>query len=203
MTGKEKHIEIEQLTDFILGETTPEQKSGLTLHIESCRSCSMKVRRIEKTLFAMRTDNAEDVPNFLSERVIDLFDTIGNQTEFGKKSNLIEKITAVLNFDRLVPITGLRHGNSEFTRQVEFSAGDIFIEMRMERAGLDSWLIVGSVRSEYIGGTFEITDENGVTFSAEIDDFSEFVTPLIKFGTYNAVIFQEQARIEFPPLVIE
>ncbi|MGQ0541297.1 MAG: hypothetical protein ACT4O9_05510 [Blastocatellia bacterium] len=203
MTGNENHIEFEQLTDYVLEETTSKQKSILALHIENCRICAMKARRIEQTLFAMRTDNSEYVPSFLSERVIDLFDTISNQTEFGRKSNLIEKLTAVLNFDRLVPVTGLRYGNSEFTRQLEFSAGNTFIEVRMEQAGPDGWRISGSVRAEYVGGIFEITNEDSLTISTEIDDFSDFVIQPVKPGTYAAVIIHEHARIEFPPLVIE
>ena len=202
MNGKTEHLEAEELTDFVLDEISAERKTAAALHLEACRSCSTNARRIEQTLLAMRTDKMEDVPTHLSERVIDFYDEIESATAGPIGTTLIEKLTAILTFDKLVPVTGLRAGENEFVRQMIFAAGEILFEMGVEQTDIEHWRIVGSARIPYIGGVIQLEDKSGHLLSTEIDDLSSFTFPSIESGSYEATFLHDKIRIEFQPRII-
>lgn len=202
MTGKIEHLNAEALTDLVLGEISDDRKTEAATHLADCRRCAATARRTEQVLLAMRSDRTEAVPSYLSERVIDLFDTSFLNNAKPNDPTLIEKLTAMMTFDKLVPMTGLRSGSDEFVRQMIFAAGEMLFEMGLEQTGLDHWRIVGSARIPFVGGVVQLEDADGHLVSSQLDDLASFTFSSLSSGSYSAIFLHDHIRIEFQPRIV-
>lgn len=200
MNQKTPHIEFEQINDFVLDEIETAEKAEIAAHLAACPMCAMQQKRIEQTLNIMRTDKIEDVPNYLSERVFDMFEPnpLPIQTE---KTSVFDKISAMLESDKFAPAFGLRSNQWESVRQLKYVADGIEIALQVIFSSDNEWRINGQVSGNNIPEKVELSDES-TRVEAEINDFAEFSFTSVKAGKYNLYVTIDNYEIELKEILI-
>ncbi len=200
MNQKTPHIRFEQINGYVLGEAKIAEQTSIAEHLASCAMCAMQKKRIEQMLATMRTDQTEEVPTYLSERVFDMFESTLLPVQSEQKS-VFDKISAIFHSDEIAPALGLRSGQADSVRRIKYVANEIEITLRISLIGENDWRIDGQVSGANIPDKVELSNKDTV-IEAEINDFAEFSLASVKAGKYVLYVTIDDYEIEVKELLI-
>ncbi|MEK7724723.1 MAG: hypothetical protein AAB336_10270 [Acidobacteriota bacterium] len=196
------HIEIEKLTDLVVGRVSDLETKEVSAHLAGCPTCAILKMRLEKTIGLMQSDNLEEVPSHTFERTLDLF----NQRPLvfnNEKSSIVKKIFGIIESatSGMTPVFGLRSGQPELTQQIKLSADEFEVFLQVSQKE-ENFRVFGELFSRIIANQ-AILRNSQVVLTASINDLGEFSFTNVKSGIYQLVItLNDVAEIEFPEITI-
>ena len=196
------HIEIEKITDFVVGRMDDEELKEVSAHLAGCPSCAILKMRLEKTIGLMKSDTLEEVPAHIYERTLDLLKQRPAAVK-SEKESIVKKIfgSLVSAASDFTPVFGLRSGQPELIQKLKLSADDFEINLQIS-AKDENVRVFGELFSRIIADKAVL--QNAETeISAAVNDLGEFSFTNIPKGTYKLfIILSETAEIEFPEITI-
>jgi hypothetical protein len=192
------HLSFAKLADMVEGRLASDERTASLEHVSACSRCSKELARLEQVIGLMRTDMAEDAPQAVISRAVNLFRSRAAAT--ASEPSLVRRILAALSFDSLqmTPAYGVRSGQLA-ARQLLYSAGENDLDLRVTPSG-ESWVISGQVLgAECAGGKVEMEGTSGVTH-AELNAQCEFRLPPVPAGSYHLRLRIADTEVEVPEL---
>ena len=194
------HLELHQLADYAEGRLQPDEQPPLETHLAGCSQCFSQVRELKRLIGLMRTDTAQDAPEYVIQRAIQLLQT-RNVPAF-TSSVFRRLIQAVLQFDSmgLAPGFGLRSGKPG-VRQMLFRAGANEIDLRIEPKD-QAWIVSGQVFGKDIANGRVLLQGANDKSETALNELSEFVLPPVHPGTYRLLLNLEHVDVEIDEIRI-
>lgn len=139
------HLTFAKLADLAEGHLSSNEQEASNAHLATCSRCVAKLNNLKTVVGLMLTDRAEDAPDELVSRAINLF---RSRAVASKATSLVKRIVAVLSFDSLQmsPAFGVRSGQAS-ARQLLFVAGEYDLDLRITQSG-ETWNVSGQVFGE-------------------------------------------------------
>lgn len=189
----------QEFASYALRELTTADSLRIESHLKDCWDCRHSVEKLTQVVSVMRDDAAEEFPSHLSDSVIRLFPQTRPLVESG---SAIEQVLALLRFDRLVPVQGLRYAGRETVREIAFSAdaADINLSITLLESGL--WQIDGRIIADRLALSVTLRSESQ-NLKSEVDDFGNFSLEDVADGRYELIAEAADWIILFPPIDLE
>jgi len=191
MSSSTSHISFERLVDMAEARVQADEAEVIAEHLSICQACSETDRRLRGVLELMRSDSAENAPDYALAKAISMLP--GHEPRPG----VVRRILATLKLDTagMSPAYGFR---SETTgeRQLLFEAGETRLHLQVSPAG-DQWVITGQLLGPPDTGQVELKSEAG-SLQAVLDEQSEFVLPAVAGGSYWIVLRLSNVELEVP-----
>jgi len=141
-----RHVTVEDLIDYIEGQTSDVEKSTLDGHVATCRECGELKQEFQALITRLREDASFEPPAELVQWGINLFQPVTQPQ--GVVSGL-RKFIASLVFDTYDQplLAGVRRVGAP-PRQLLFRAGDVDVDVKIESMEAnDRITLVGQVLS--------------------------------------------------------
>lgn len=187
------HTRFAQLTDLVERRLAPDECAAVVRHLASCSRCSRDVAWLERTISLMRSDVAEDAPEFVVQRAVRLF------RRPAEPVTLRTRIQAMLQFDSvqhsLRPAFNVRNVLPQF-RQLFFSAGEHDLDLRVVPSGTE-WIVSGQLLGAHEMGAVTLEGATA-TVQAQLNDTCEFLLPPVPAGLYGMVLRLQEVDVTVP-----
>jgi anti-sigma factor RsiW len=190
------HLTFAKLADLAEGRLSSNEQEVSSAHLSTCSRCTAKLNNLKTVVGLMRTDRAEDAPDELVSRAINLF---RSHAVASKEPSLVKRIVAALSFDSLQmsPAFGVRSGQAS-ARQLLFVAGEYDLDLRITQSG-ETWNVSGQVfGEECVGGKIELEGETAI--QADLNNQCEFTMAAIPAGSYQLRLRLPNLEVEIPQL---
>jgi hypothetical protein len=141
-----RHITIENLMNYVEGNTSDVEKSTLETHVTSCVDCAELKQEFQILAYRLKEDASFEPPAELVQWGIDLFQPVMQPQGSGRG---IRKFIASLVFDTYDQpmLAGVRRVGAP-PRQLLFRAGDVDVDVKIESMEAnDRITLVGQVLS--------------------------------------------------------
>ncbi|HYJ47793.1 MAG TPA: hypothetical protein VEV81_14345 [Pyrinomonadaceae bacterium] len=193
------HPPFEKLADLAEGRLNTGESEALQAHTSACSRCAEKLGGLERVVGLMRSDEAENAPEELISRAVNLF----RSRAASKEPSLVKRLVAALSFDsfQMSPAYGVRSGQAQ-ARQLLYTAGNYDLDLRVTQAG-EAWNLSGQVLGEECpGGHIEITGESA-TVRADLNEQCEFSLSSLPAGNYQLRLRWKELEVEIPRLELK
>jgi hypothetical protein len=190
------HLTFAKLANLAEGRLSSNEQEASSAHLATCSHCTSKLNNLKTVVGLMRTDRAEDAPDELVSRAINLF---RSRAVASKQPSLVKRIVAALSFDSLQmsPAYGVRSGQSS-ARQLLFVAGDYDLDLRITQSG-EAWNVSGQVfGEECVGGKIELEGETAI--QVDLNNQCEFTMAAVPAGSYQLRLRLPNLEVEIPQL---
>jgi anti-sigma factor RsiW len=193
--GSSHHYSFAQLVDLVDGRLSADKQQQVRAHVAGCQRCAVDADWLERTIELMRTDRSEEPPALLVAGAIDLFRSRNSRNVPRKR------LVGMLRFDsnRRLLVPRLRSG-ARLERQLMFDAEGFQLDLRILRAG-SQWLVLGQVFGAAGGGQVRLQGAAGEA-ETDLNDLYEFRLPPVPAGSYDLVLYLENADIEIVGLEV-
>ena len=186
------HVSLETLSDIAEDRATSEARERAMAHVATCSACRDTLSRLERLIFMMKNDTAQDPPRDVLMSAINIFSP--------RLQPPVRRIIATLVFDSRAapPDFGMRSLHSS-SRQLLFWAEDADLDLRITIQN-EECIVAGQViRDPCGGGIVEITGPTGAA-QASLNELCEFALPPLPVGTYSLRLTMPDVEIEIPEL---
>jgi hypothetical protein len=185
------HTSLESLADIADKRLTGATLETAMAHVSVCSSCSETLRRLQRLIHMMKSDNAKVAPHDVLRSALEIFSSI--QLE-------VRRIVAILTFDS-------RHARRTFgirslhtaSRQMLYSAEETDVDLRITVQNEECILAGQVIRQHCAGGVVHISGAAG-SAEASLNDLCEFTLEAIPLGNYLLRIRMQDLEIEIPEL---
>ncbi|HKF57420.1 MAG TPA: hypothetical protein VKJ45_18325 [Blastocatellia bacterium] len=191
MSSSTSHISFERLVDMAEARVKADEAAVIAAHLSICQACSEADRRLRGLLELMRSDSAENAPDYALARAINMLP--GHEPRLG----VVRRILATLKLDTagMTPAYGFR-SETAGERQLLFEAGETRLHLQVSPAG-EQFVITGQLLGPPGTGQVELKSEAG-SLQAVLDEQSEFVLPAVAGGSYWMVLRLSDLELEVP-----
>jgi hypothetical protein len=200
-------ITFEQLADLAdptHAHLSEAQRTDLLARVQADPVATAELARLQGLIHLMRSDTAEDAPEWVVNRAARLFRQRRPQEPAGLQ-RLARQIVAILQFDSAQsPLAyGVRSGDALAARQLLYGGDGWVIDIHIEAAG-SLWQITGQL----LGGEDGVLPGQAVLHNASsaveatLSEMSEFSLPLVGAGTFELVLRVGDLDIVVPELTL-
>ena len=195
MSNSTSHISFERLVDMAEARVQSDEAAAITAHLSNCQSCSETDRRLRGVLELMRSDSAENAPDYAIARAISML------PGHAPRPGVVRRILASLKLDTagMSPAYGFR-SETAGERQLLFEAGETRLHLQVSPAG-EQWVITGQVLGPPGGGHVELKGESG-SIQVVLDEQCEFMLPAVARGSYWMVLRLSDLELEVPEFTL-
>jgi hypothetical protein len=144
-----RHVTVENLIDYMEGQSSDVEKSTLESHVTSCRECAELNQEFQSLIIRLREDASFEPPADLVQWGINLFQPIMQPHGAQGAVDGLRKFIASLVFDTYEQpmLAGTRRVGTP-PRQLLFRAGDVDVDVKIESMEAnDRITLVGQVLS--------------------------------------------------------
>ena len=198
MSRAASHVPFSLLIDLSEGRLSAEQQAPLRAHVAGCARCVADLAWLDRTITAMRTDDAEDAPSHVVARAVRAF----RPTDSASPPDAWRRVIAALLFDsRQQPLAqGVRAGGGEAaTRQLLYNAEGYDLDLRIVPAG-DAWQVSGQVLGPCAGGRAAL--DGPAVVEATLTLLCELSLPPVPAGSYTLTVRLDGVEIVLPGLEV-
>jgi len=194
MSNSPSHISFERLVDMAEARVQPDEAAAIASHLSICQACSETDRRLRGVLELMRSDSAENAPDYAIARAISMLP--GREPRPGVVRRILASLKLVTGMS---PAYGFR-SETAGERQLLFEAGETRLHLQVSPAG-EQWVITGQVLGPPGGGHVELKGESG-SIQVVLDEQCEFMLPAVARGSYWMVLRLSDLELEVPEFTL-
>lgn len=192
----QQHLTTEVLLGYFMGTESPEGKSGIAAHLESCSACSELEHELNFIIGRLREDAAFEPPAELVDWAIHLFQPVMRPDRRGLRTFI-----ASLIFDASDrPLLAGVRGPALPSRQLLFRAGEVDVDIKIESLeSKDRISLVGQVLSSapqfFDNAPVKLESHGSVRYTTKTNAVGEFSFDEIPKDTYHLSVELPQGLI--------
>lgn len=193
-----KHLAFEVLVDVAEGRTDSAFSTDAQSHLANCDQCRTTLKSVERIVAAMRNDELQAPPAYVTERALQVFRP--SEPPISAIETGLRSLLALLRFDSgLTPAYGMRSSPGQ-DRQLFFTVDEFDIDVRLEH-NAGAWRVEGQLLGGDAAGTAELAGAEH-HYTGELNDLGEFVFAGVRPDSYRLHITLPDVEISVPELVL-
>ena len=189
-----EHIEFEQLVRRAGGGLSEIERRKTTAHLSVCADCAAQLRKLENFFAYSMQENFAPVPQATTARLLNVYQPKKPKKNHARAS-FGQRVLGTLIFDDWLPEFVL-HERLAFsdTRQFLYHASDYDVDLRVNFSG-GGCRVTGQIFPDCASGQIEISS-NKISEKVFLNQYCEFVFPVLEEGVYNLRIELENITIQ-------
>ncbi len=192
-----RHVSIEDVLNYVEGQTPEAEKSTFDNHVAGCSQCSDLKQEFQSFLTRLHQDASFEPPADALQWGLNLFQPIQQRPEVSG----LRKIIASLIFDTFdQPILAGVRGVAEAPRQLLFRAGDVDVDVKIEAMEANDRIsLVGQILSpstKFFDNTPVKLESHGtVRYSTCTNPVGEFSFDEVPKDTYHLSVELPEGQV--------
>jgi hypothetical protein len=143
--SRDRHLDTSAALDFLEQRLDASARRRVEEHLgRPCTACRERVRQLGEVLTTMREDRVGEVPRFLRERAIGVFQPA---VKTAPVRSLVDAIAELLFDSAVQPLTSAARRSVGTARRLKFRLGTHSVELEIEPEGLGTMSVRGRLQA--------------------------------------------------------